>query len=356
MLPQWYNAVRLKTTGIAFTDSPIIEIRKVSKHYCSSGKRVDALSDVTLTVEKGDVFGIIGQSGAGKSTLIRCLATLEKPSSGQIIIDSCDTVLMANKELRCCRRKIGMIFQHFNLLSSRTVAENISYPLEVHGMPFIERKKRIDEMLKLVDLSHKQDAYPAQLSGGQKQRVGIARALASHPDVLLCDEATSALDPKTTRDILALLKRLNRDLGLTIVLITHEMDVIKQLCNKVAVISNGKVVEQGSVLDIFASPEHPTTKDFLQHTTHELPTSLFKREKSKGILLRLSFKGKEAGQPLISQMIKKHDVDVNILHGWAESLQGVLIGNLVIDITGPEDAQKASLAYLQQHHVHYEVL
>lgn len=263
---------------------------------------------------------------------------------------------MANKELRCCRRKIGMIFQHFNLLSSRTVAENISYPLEVHGMPLDERQKRIDEMLKLVGLESKRNAYPAELSGGQKQRVGIARALASHPDVLLCDEATSALDPKTTRDILALLKRLNRDLGLTIVLITHEMDVVKQLCNKVAVIDKGRVVESGPLLDIFASPEHATTKEFLQHTTHELPTSLFKRKEAGGILLKLSFKGKEAGEPLISQMIKKHDIDVNILHGWAESLQGMLVGNLVIDITGPKEAQKAALSYLEQHHVHYEVL
>ncbi len=249
-----------------------------------------------------------------------------------------------------------MIFQHFKLLSSRTVAENISYPLEVHGFSAEERKARIDEMLKLVDLESKRDAYPAQLSGGQKQRVGIARALASHPDVLLCDEATSALDPKTTRDILALLKRLNRDLGLTIVIITHEMDVVKQLCNKVAVVHKGKIVESGDLVDIFTSPQHPTTKQFLQHTTHQLPTSIFKRTKPDGVLLRLSFKGKEASEPLISRMIKTFDVDVNILHGWLESLQGVLIGNLVLDITGKETNIKASLAYLAEHHVHYEVL
>ncbi len=271
-------------------------------------------------------------------------------------MDGCDTVTMANKALRCCRRKIGMIFQHFNLLSSRTVAENIGYPLEVHGMTGPERQKRIDEMLQLVNLESKRNAYPAQLSGGQKQRVGIARALATHPDVLLCDEATSALDPKTTRDILALLKKLNRDLGLTIVLITHEMDVVKQLCNKVAVVHQGKIVESGPLLEIFASPQHATTKEFLQHTTHELPAALFKRSPGSGTLLRLSFKGKEAGQPLISQMIKQHDVDVNILYGWVESLQDVLIGNLVLDIAGPETAQKASLAFLKQHHVHYEVL
>jgi D-methionine transport system ATP-binding protein len=263
---------------------------------------------------------------------------------------------MTSTDLQACRRKIGMIFQHFNLLSSRTVAENIAYPLEVQGMPQSEIKKRVDEMLKLVDLEQKKNAYPAQLSGGQKQRVGIARALASGPDVLLCDEATSALDPKTTRDILALLKKLNRDLDLTIVLITHEMDVVKQLCNKVAVVDKGSIVECGPLLEIFANPKAPTTQQFLQHATHELPTTYFKRLAPEGVLVRLSFQGKEAGEPVISQIIKKFDVDINILYGWAESLQGVLIGNLVIDITGPTIKQNESLAYLKEHHVHYEVL
>ncbi len=345
-----------KNQVIAFEDTPLIQIIQLSKYYYSSGQRVEALQDVNLRIEKGDAFGIIGASGAGKSTLIRLLATLEKPSSGQILISGCDTVKMANKDLRCCRRKIGMIFQHFNLLSSRTVAQNIAYPLEVQGYTSVEIQQRVDEMLKLVNLEQKRNAYPAELSGGQKQRVGIARALAPHPDVLLCDEATSALDPKTTRDILALLKKLNRDLNLTIVLITHEMDVVKQLCNKIAVVDNGKVVETGDLLEIFANPKNPTTKEFLQHTTHELPTTHFKRAAPDGICLRLSFKGKEAGEPVISQIIKKYDVDVNILYGWAESLQGVLIGNLVIDITGPKSKQEASLEYLKQHHVTYEVL
>ncbi|MCE5294161.1 MAG: ATP-binding cassette domain-containing protein [Chlamydiales bacterium] len=318
--------------------------------------RVDALKNVTLNVEKGDIFGIIGQSGAGKSTLIRCLATLEKPSSGAIFINGCDTVKMGSKVLRYCRRKIGMIFQHFNLLSSRTVAENIAYPLEVQGFTPDEIEARVNEMLKLVDLESKKDVSPANLSGGQKQRVGIARALATYPDVLLCDEATSALDPKTTRDILALLKKLNRDLHLTIVLITHEMDVVKQLCNKVAVVHQGKIVETGPFLEVFSNPQHPTTQEFLQHSTHELPTQLVKRVIPNGLLLHLSFKGKEASQPVISQMIKKYDVHVNILSGWVESLQDVFIGNLVLDITGPETAQKECLAFLSQHNVQYEVL
>lgn len=259
---------------------------------------------------------------------------------------------MAKKELRCCQKTLGMIFQHFNLLSSRTVAENIAYPLEIQGYSQEEIAKRVDEMLALVDLESKRNSYPATLSGGQKQRVGIARALAARPQVLLCDEATSALDPKTTRDILALLKKLNRDLGLTIVLITHEMDVVKELCNKVAVIHKGQIVESGTVQEIFASPSHDTTKDFLQHTTHEMPTKFA----AQGTLVKLSFKGKEAGQPIISQMIRKHNVDVNILYGWVESLQGVLIGNLVLDIIGSDDDIKASFAFLREHHIHHEVL
>lgn len=263
---------------------------------------------------------------------------------------------MASKELRCCRKKFGMIFQHFNLLSSRTVAGNISYPLEIHGICPEERKARIDEMLHLVDLESKRDVYPAQLSGGQKQRVGIARALASNPDVLLCDEATSALDPKTTRDILALLRKLNRTLNLTIVLITHEMDVVKQLCNKVAVVHKGKIVECGDLIDIFASPQHPTTKQFLQHTTHDLPTTLFKHKQPDGVLLKLSYRSEEASKPHISKMIKTYDVDVNILYGWLDSLQGVLIGNLVLDIIGKEENIKKALSYLGEHHIQYEVL
>lgn len=338
--------------GIVFEDSPIIQIEGLTKSY----KNQEALSSVSLTINRGDAYGIIGASGAGKSTLIRCLATLEQPTKGTILLNGENVGSLSKKELRSVRKKIGMIFQHFNLLSSRTVAENIAYPLEVQGYSAEAIKTRVDEMLTLVGLEAKKNSYPAELSGGQKQRVGIARALAASPDVLLCDEATSALDPKTTRDILSLLKKLNETLKLTLVVITHEMDVVKQLCNKVAVVHKGKIVESGSLLEIFSTPQHATTKEFLQHTTHELPTHLFKRKSPHGILLRLSFKGKEAGQPLISQMIKKHDVDVNILYGWLESLEGMLVGNLVVDILGQEPAQKEALLFLESHQVHYEVL
>lgn len=263
---------------------------------------------------------------------------------------------MSAKKLQSFRRKIGMIFQHFNLLSSRTVYENIAYPLEVQGYSEIEIHKRVEEMLHLVDLESKRNIYPAKLSGGQKQRVGIARALAPHPDLLLCDEATSALDPKTTHDILTLLKKLNSELDLTIVLITHEMDVVKRVCNRVAVLDRGKIIESGSLVEIFADPKHPITKQFLQHTTHEHPLSLFKRASEHGTLLRLTYKGKEADKPLISQMIKTHNVDVNILHGWIESLTDVLIGNLILDVTGSPENIKAALGFLESHQVHYEVL
>ncbi len=331
---------------------PIIQVTNLTKRF----QAVDALTNINFSVEKGDIFGIIGQSGAGKSTLIRCLATLEKPSSGTITINGCDIAAMEKCALRTCRQNIGMIFQHFNLLAGRTVRENIAYPLEIQGFSKEEIDKRVQEMLELVDLSEKGDVYPARLSGGQKQRVGIARALAPSPEVLLCDEATSALDPKTTRDILALLKKLNSELNLTIVLITHEMDVVKELCTKLAVIDKGQVVETGLVVDIFRDPKHPKTKEFLQHTTHEIPTEIFKKASPNGILLRLSFKGNEAQEPVISQMIKKYGVDVNILYGWSELVQGILIGNLVVDITGSEEMKKASRDYLTANKIHMELL
>ncbi len=331
---------------------PIIQVTNLTKSFSN----LNALTDINFSVERGDIFGIIGQSGAGKSTLIRCLATLEKPSGGSILINGCNIATMASCDLRSCRKNIGMIFQHFNLLSGRTVRENIAYPLEIQGYSKEAIDKRVEEMLDLVDLSNKGDAYPAKLSGGQKQRVGIARALAAKPEVLLCDEATSALDPKTTRDILALLKRLNKELNLTIVLITHEMDVVKELCTKLAVIDKGRIVETGSIVDIFRDPKHPVTKEFLRYATHEIPTEIFKRASPRGILLRLSFKGNEAKEPVISQMIKRYGVDVNILYGWSELVQGILIGNLVVDITGEEQMKNEARTFLQQNEIHMELL
>ncbi|MBY0529387.1 MAG: ATP-binding cassette domain-containing protein [Rhabdochlamydiaceae bacterium] len=248
---------------------PKINIVGVSKTYSSGGKKIQALDQVNLTIDHKDIFGIIGLSGAGKSTLIRCLATLVFPSSGVILFDGKDLSLLDKKQLRHFRQNIGMIFQHFNLLSSRTVAENIAYPLEIASLNANRQQERVDELLNLVGLSHKKHAYPSSLSGGEKQRVGIARALACEPQVLLCDEATSALDPKTTQEILTLLKSINQQLGVTIVLITHEMEVIQEICNKVAVIESGKIVEEGFVADVFFNPTHTTTKEFLRSEPHE---------------------------------------------------------------------------------------
>lgn len=333
-----------------------IEIDNVCKSYTHQNKVIYALQNISLSIEKGDVYGIIGMSGAGKSTLMRCLSTLIFPSSGQIIFDKNNLAQMTKNELRSFRKNIGMIFQHFNLLSSRNIAGNISYPLEILGLSEDEQNKRVDELLNLVGLKEKKFNYPSQLSGGEKQRVGIARALASHPKVLLCDEATSALDPKTTQEILNLLKKINRELGVTIVLITHEMEVIKQICNKVAVIEKGSIVEKGSVFQVFADPKHPTTKHFLQNSSHEIPAEFFKNLSSTRKLVRLQFKGTSAGQPVIAELIRRFDVDANILMGWLDQIQSQTVGTLVIELTGSAENIQKTLSYLNEKFVNYELL
>ncbi len=334
----------------------IIEIENVSKKFTQANRNVQALQEISLVVDKGDVYGIIGQSGAGKSTLIRCLARLEIPTEGVISISGLDIADLGRAELRAFRKKVGMIFQHFNLLGARTVAGNIAYPLEISGISQEVQDQRVDELLGLVGLKHKKDAYPSQLSGGEKQRVGIARALACHPEVLLCDEATSALDPKTTREILALLRDINQKLGVTIVLITHEMEVIKQICNKVAVIDGGRIVEKGMVADVFSDPQHPTTKHFLENALHEILPDLLKELSPNRKLLRLRFKGKSSGEPVISELVRKFNVDANILLGWLDRLQTVTIGTLVMELTGPAEGIDQSLKYLSEKNVHVEVI
>lgn len=312
--------------------SSLIEFKAVSKRYFRQKKKdIEALRHVNLKVEKKDIYGIIGLSGAGKSTLMRCLSTLETPTFGQILIHGRDIAKLKGKSLQKMRQEIGFVFQHFNLFSSRTVRENIAYPMEVAGVDKEEQRRRIAELIALVDLKEQADAYPSQLSGGQKQRVGIARALANEPEILLCDEATSALDPKTTAEILELLKDLQKKLDLTIILITHEMDVVKAICNKVAVLERGEVVEKGTLAEVFTEPRHPATKHFVQKTIHEIPTHLLT---GKGKVLHLHFRGKKADQPVITQMVKRFQVDANILLGWIDSLQTVTIGNLIIELTG----------------------
>lgn len=342
--------------------NPLVEVENISKTYHHHHKKTVALENVSLSIHREDIFGIIGLSGAGKSTLIRALARLVIPSSGRILFHNKDIVTMKDEELRHFRKNIGMIFQHFNLLNSRNVADNISYPLEIAGMSLNERQERIDALLQLVNLTDKKESYPSQLSGGEKQRVGIARALANRPELLLCDEATSALDPKTTREILALLNEINRSLGITIVLITHEMDVIKQICNKVAVIEKGKIVEEGLVSEIFADPQHSTTKNFLEKASHEIPATFFENPSNRKQLLRLKFKGKAANEPIMSDLVRKFDVNINILSGWIDQLQtrrtaeATTIGTLIIEVTGEPESIQQTLRYLQEKSVHYEVL
>ena len=329
----------------------MIEISNVTKEFDT----VKALDNVNIKIDKSDIYGIIGYSGAGKSTLIRCINRLEEVTSGKVEINGEDITKYNNKELRQVRKKIGMIFQHFNLLNSRTVYQNIAYPMEICGVPKDKIAKKIDELLELVELKDKKNSYPSQLSGGQKQRVGIARALANDPMVLLCDEATSALDPTTTLAILNLLKKINRELGLTIVIITHEMEVIKQICNKVAVMEKGRVVEQGNITDVFANPSESTTKRFVYNISHDMPVEFYSNKENKK-LVRLNFKGDITKKPVISNMIKKYAIDVNILLGGVDKLQENIVGNLVVELLGDSKEIKCAIEYLEDNNVRCEVI
>lgn len=329
----------------------IIKIQNLSKRF----KGTDALKGINLAIGQGDVFGIIGMSGAGKSTLIRCLACLEKPTGGEVFLKGEEISGLSSKELRKARKNMGMIFQHFNLFSSRTTLENCLYPLEIAGVPSSERVERGMELLDLVGLKGKEGHYPSQLSGGERQRVAIARALANNPSVLLCDEATSSLDPRSTHAILDLLAHLNYKLGLTIILITHEMEVIKQICTRVAVLEYGEIVEQGTTVDLFAAPHHPTTKRFLQSVTHAIPEHLLPRNEGQEVL-RLTFTGKSASQPVISRLIRQHQVEVNILFGGIDILKTETVGSLVVALTGDAAERGRACQFLDQAGVRWEHL
>lgn len=339
----------------------MITIENLTKIYSGINHEVLALDNVSLTVKRGEIFGIIGLSGAGKSTLIRCINMLEKPTQGSIIVDDQDLTTLDKRNLRATRQKIGMIFQHFNLLSSRTVFDNIMFPLEISKIPYKEAKLKVSELLDIVGLNDKAQVYPAQLSGGQKQRVGIARALANNPKILLSDEATSALDPETTRSILKLLKDINKQLDLTILLITHDMNVIKQVCDRVAVIDNSKIVEVGDVLTVFSNPGTPTSRSFINAIVkNEIPDELLQDiPLDSGVhkrLVRISFIGKSAGEPIISSLIKNFDLKVNILYGNIDRVKDTPFGNLVLEIIGDAAVINKSLAYLHDQGLEIEVL
>ena len=333
----------------------MIEVINLSKSFIDKSGTVDALKNINLKVEKGDIYGIIGLSGAGKSTLIRCINRLEEPTTGSIFIDGQNIMKQKDEDMLKIRRRIGMIFQSFNLLSRRDCSKNIAFPLEVSGCHKSYIDKRVDELLKLVGLLDKKHSYPSQLSGGQKQRVAIARALAGNADLLLCDEATSSLDPSTTKSILTLLKEINTTFGITIILITHQMEVIKEICNKVAVISEGEIVEKGTTFELFSKPRHPVTKRFLSDNSLEGSFGHIAKG-NNARLYKLTFLQESAHQPIISQMIKTTGVEVNIIAGHISNVQEKYYGNLVIELSGDNDALQKALEYLAQNDLYVEEL
>ncbi|MCA1065226.1 methionine ABC transporter ATP-binding protein [Rossellomorea aquimaris] len=323
----------------------MIEIRNLVKTYKTKKQTVVGVDNVSVKIEKGEIFGIVGYSGAGKSSLLRCLNLLETPTSGEIIIDGQDFTKLNSKQLRLARQKTSMIFQHFHLIKSKTVFDNLAFALKAARVPKGKIKPRVDELLDMVGLSDKADAYPSQLSGGQKQRVGIARALANDPSVLLCDEATSALDPNTTKSILKLLKKINRELGLTIVLITHEMEVVKEICDRMAVMQDGKIVEEGPVYDLFAEPKQPLTKQFIETILQfELPPHLVQSRKGK--LIKIQFKGTIAEESVVSEVFQRYKVRGNILHGKIEYIQDVPLGIFIMELIGSPDELESAIRYI----------
>lgn len=344
-------------------ESSIIELKNISKIFQTEDGNFTAVDDVSLSVKKGEIFGIIGYSGAGKSTLVRAINLLGRPTSGSVTVRGKDFLSLSAKELREERKKIGMIFQHFNLMKSRTVESNVAFPLKRSGLSKTEISERVKELLKLVEIEGKSKDFPSQLSGGQKQRVAIARALANNPDILLCDEATSALDPTTTRSILALLKRLNKELGLTIVIITHQMEVIKEICDKVAVMENGKVVESGEVFDIFAKPQNEVTKRFIRSTSNLSKVEQLIAEDSPVVhlekdekLVRFTYITKNVSEPLISAISRLYEVTINIIFAEIEIVQDAPIGGTVAIVSGETGTIDRALKHIAAMDVGVEVL
>jgi D-methionine transport system ATP-binding protein len=339
----------------------MIEIEALTKTFHGPAGPVPVLREVSLSVKQGEVFGIIGRSGAGKSTLVRCIDLLERPTSGRVVVAGQEVTALQGQALRAARRRIGMVFQHFNLLSSRTALDNVALPLELAGASRREAREAAAPLLDLVGLGEKRDRLPAELSGGEKQRVGIARALASKPAVLLCDEATSALDPETTKAILSLIKDINRRLGLTVVLITHEMQVIKEICDRVAVLDRGEVVEQGPVFDVFTSPRAEVTRRFVRDLVdRELPPGLVQRLAAPGgggnPVVRIAFTGPTTHSPVVSEAVLRHGVLINILHGTVDSIQGSPYGNLVVEAIGAASDVQAALDFIRSKNLKVEVL
>ena len=362
----------------------MIKLENIDVTFTQGKKVVKAVRNVSVDVEDGDIYGIIGYSGAGKSTLVRTINLLQRPTSGTVEVNGIDLLKLKPNELRDARKKIGMIFQHFNLMNTLSVFDNVAFPLKKAKKPLVEEgetgvdptaepklvkltkaeiKEKVDSLLQLVGLEDKANSYPSQLSGGQKQRVAIARALANDPDVLLCDEATSALDPKTTYSILELLKKVNEQLGITIVIITHEMQVVKEICNKVAVMEDGEVIEQGTVLDIFTNPQRNLTKDFIDTATHinqGIETVLSHEQllnlKDGDYLVKISFVGASTGEPLITKLSTQFQVAANILFANVEIIQETPVGTLLVGLSGEQESIENALSYIKGQGVSVEVL
>lgn len=332
----------------------MIEIKNLSKDFFLDGKKFKAVDDVSLKVNEGEIFGIIGLSGAGKSTLVRCINRLEEAQEGQILIEGQDILSLGQGDLSKLRKNIGMIFQHFNLLEQRTVFENISFPLELEAMPKADRIERVEALLDFVDLKDKRNSYPSQLSGGQKQRVAIARSIANKPKILLSDEGTSALDPKTTKSILKLLKKVRDEMGVTIIMITHQMEVVQEICQRVAIMDRGKIVELNSVEEVFANPKTQIAKSFVD--SQNLQEEIIRPEDFKGQLIRVSFLGDSSKQPIISKLIRSSSVDVNILSGNINKLQETSVGHLILELLGPDKEIQEALNFLQKEGLNLEVI
>jgi D-methionine transport system ATP-binding protein len=336
----------------------MIQLTNIRKVFKSGKTEVEAIKDVTLHVKKGEIFGIVGFSGAGKSTLLRMVNLLEKPTGGSVVVNGKNLMQLNEKELRNTRKKIGMIFQHFNLLNTYTVFDNVAEILRMNHVPKQEIKEKVEELLELVGLPDKAKQYPAQLSGGQKQRVGIARALAMDPDILLCDEATSALDPQTTESILDLLLDINKKLALTIIVVTHEMEVIQKICDHVAVMEKGEIIEQGRVLDIFSFPKHATTKNFIKSTNDfSLSQEVVEKLKKFGhsYIVRIAFQGDSAYEPLLNQVSSLFSIQTNVVHGSISYIKGTPLGIMLVHISGEKERLLQAIQYLQEAGVHVEM-
>ncbi len=334
----------------------LITIENLSKTYIQDSKEIIALKNINLNIEKGEIFGIIGLSGAGKSTLIRCINRLEEPDSGKIIIDNVNITNLDKNELREERKGIGMIFQSFNLLSSKNVYDNIAFPLRLEKMNKKDIDKRTKELVKYVELEDKINSYPAQLSGGQKQRVAVGRALANNPKVLLSDEGTSALDPITTKSILALLKKIRDEFNVTIIMITHQMEVVKDICDRVAIIENGKIIESNTVEKLFRHPKTKISRSFINSLNINTDESVPLPKIDHGKLIRLSFSKKNARKPVVSDMIKKFNISVNILSGNIYDLNKTSVGYLIVQVDGENEEIEKSLSWLNNQGINFEVI